>query len=476
MNFPISNFRRRLAHAIYHQADASALIDPAGSEYAYHSGYEDTRLDAEKLLAISEMGDVDRILWQLIMLILHGREMKIITPESQDKEALAEKSNEVLQQLWRIDAKLDLGTIMAQTWVDQVTEGSGLVELGVPVDAQGLQAGWGNVDGWKAPEWAMYLDAPSFQDTPASAMNPQQFVPGRILGGIVWDIKNREMQYWQTQRVGEQPKRIPSGRILHIKDRRARYPDGKSYLAGIAPTVAQLETVRASLVKRIIRTGVPPVMFKVNELRDEKGDLLPDPFGKAQTRFKSAYDAIVKVAKNWGNNVVSILWPEHEAIPLTMPNIEDMTKVDAYFLSLILKHLIPRDWVEQNGQAISKSSTPLLDLAMMVVRGWREIISEPYEKLYTAILEANGFADWAVEFTYKDLDVSDKGKEKDRSLQAFIAKAITLDRFYEETGRKAPSKEERADLEAAKVAAQPAATPPPDQAPGPQPTPAGAMA
>ncbi len=275
-----TNFRKRLARAIYH-VDASALVDPAGSEYAYHSGYDDTRLDAEKLLAISEMGDVDRILWQLIMLILHGRQIKIVTPEGQDPQALAEKSNQVLQQLWRIDSRLDTGTLMAQTWVDQVVEGSGLVELGLPVDETGQQTGWGNVDGWKAPEWAMYLDAPSFQDAPASALNPQQFVTGRMLQGIVWDIAKREMQYWQTQRIGELPTRIPSGRILHIRDRRARYPDGKSYLAGIAPTVAQLETVRSSLVKRIIRTGVPPVMFKVNELRDAKGDLLPDPFGKA---------------------------------------------------------------------------------------------------------------------------------------------------------------------------------------------------
>ncbi len=149
-----------------------------------------------------------------------------------------------------------------------------------------------------------------------------------------------------------------------------------------------------------------------------------------------------------------------------MPNIEDMTKVDAYFLGLILKHLIPRDWVEQNGQAISKSSMPLLDLAMMVVQGWREIISEPYEKLYTAILEANGFTDWAVEFTYQDPDVSDKGKEKDRSLAAYNAKAITLDRFYEETGRRAPSKEERAELEASRAAAQPGqVTPTPANSP-----------
>jgi hypothetical protein len=108
---------------------------------------------------------------------------------------------------------------------------------------------------------------------------------------------------------------------------------------------------------------------------------------------------------------------------------------------------------------------PLLDLAMMVVQGWREIISEPYEKLYTAILEANGFTDWAVEFTYKDPDVSDKGKEKDRSLQAFIAKAITLDRYYQETGRNAPTKEERIEL-GLQVEESKAGSVPPIQAPG----------
>jgi hypothetical protein len=445
--------RKKLSSIIYPRADA-ITIDPLGAEYAYHEGYEDTRLDAGKLLAISEMGEVDRILWQLIMMILNGRDMKIITPEGQDPKALAEKSNQIRQMLWRIDKQLDIGTLMAQTWIDQVVEGSGLVELGIPVDEAGQQNGWGNVDGWQAPEWALYLDAASFEVAPASAMNPQQFVTGRILQGIVWDIAKKEMQFWQTQRSGEMPKRIPTGRVLQIRDRHARYPDGKSYLAGIAPTVAQLEVVRKSLIQRVIRTGVPPVLFQVEEPRDKDGKLLDDPFGKTGTpRFVNAYKAAVNIAKNWGNSVVSVLWPEHKAIPLDLPPVEDMTKVDAYFMSLVLKHLIPRDWVEQNGQAISKSSTPLMDLAMMVVHGWRGIISEPFEKLYTDILEANGFTDWAVEFSYKDPDMKDKQKQDAESLRAFIAKAITVDRYYEETDRAPPTDEERTALNAIQPAA-----------------------
>jgi hypothetical protein len=96
--------------------------------------------------------------------------------------------------------------------------------------------------------------------------------------------------------------------------------------------------------------------------------------------------------------------------------------------------LIPRDFIEQNGQAISTTGTPLLELVMMVIRGWRRIISEPFEALYTEILEANGFKDWACEFTYIDPAMENKLEKQKMIVNAYAQGMLPLGRAIAEMG------------------------------------------
>lgn len=440
----LNTIRAKIAEAVYPRTNA-ASISPLGMSYPYSSEIYEFRLDAENLLKVLESGSVDRILMQIFMLALNGRDIKIVLPEDQESEALTNKSNEVRKMLWRLDKQYGTEILMAQTGLDCMGFGSGLVEMGVADRPDGSYSFPKTDMGWNAPQWLQYLDAYSLADQAASTLNTQAFVPGRILKGIAYDINKKEMQYWQTQGEGKQPVQLPTARILHIKDKKSRYPDGKSYLAGIAPTVLQLEFVRKAFMQAINYKGVGRCVVKVKEMRDAQGKLLETPTGTGK-RWEKAYAAGVDFVKNYGNNNVGILWEDHEVQFPNFGNIGDITKPDEYLKAEILQHLIPRDFIEQNGQAISTTGTPLLELVMMVVRGWRRIISEPFEALYTEILEANGFKDWAVEFTYIDPAMENKLEKQKVIVQAFSLGMLPLNRAIQEMGWQPLTKEEQKEM------------------------------
>ena len=67
----------------------------------------------------------------------------------------------------------------------------------------------------------------------------------------------------------------------------------------------------------------------------------------------------------------------------------------------------------------------------MVVHGWREIISSPFAALYSDILQANGYDDWAVEFTFQDPSLENKVEQQKLALQAYSLGAMPETRLYE---------------------------------------------
>ena len=441
------NLRQSLAAKIAPELKINAAnIDPAGMPYPYSSEIYDSRLDATKLLQVLEAGSVDRILMQIFMLALNGRDIKIITPEDQESDKLSDKSNEVRKQLWQLDKAYNTETLMAQTGLDCMGFGSGLVEMGVADRPDGSYTFPKTDMGWNAPQWLQYIDAYSLAEQASATSNTSAFVPGRILQGIAYDIEKKQMQYWQTQGEGKNPIQLPTARILHIRDKKSRYPDGKSYLAGIAPTVMQLEFVRKAFMQNVNYKGVGRCVVKVNEVRDAQGNLLETPAGTGK-RWEKAYAAAVDFVKNYGNNNVGVLWgADHEVIFPNLGNVGDVVPVDEYLKAEILQHLIPRDFVEQTNQSISATGTPLLELLMMVIRGWRKIISEPFEALYTEILEANGFTDWACEFTYVDPAMENKLEKQKLIVNAYINNMLPLNRAYQEMGWQPLTEEEQDEM------------------------------
>ncbi len=440
------NLRSRI-DAILHPGGSlqtnAMVTTPLGQEYPYHSGYEDTRIDSEKLLTVSEMGQVDRLLWQVWLIIDNGRDKKIITPEDQDPKKLADKVALARKMLWRVDRHIGASVLRAQAWTDCVIEGSGLVEVGIP----GKGESWYRMDGWKMPAYGLYLDAASFNVAPAQASNPQLYVPGRTLPGIVYDKENRQLQFWQTDGSALASTQIPTEKVLQVKDPRSRYPDGKSYLRGIVPDASQLEYTRKALMQNVARWGVPTAVLRVKQLRDAQGRPIADPLKKESgTQYQNDWKRAENNAKYWGNNRCIVLTEGQELEIPTQTFNASIIKVDEHLSRILLQHLIPRDWIEQSGAAIGKSSTSLLELALIVAHAWRSIVSAPFDELDTIMLEEWGFTDWAVESTFKDPDFQDKTAKRQESLEAFKAKAITLERYYLETGRDPPTKEEKDEL------------------------------
>lgn len=442
------NFKSKLAAAL---RTNSAKIEPLGMEFPYDSEAYDYRLDAFKLLQVSEVGKVDSILNQIFMLVMNGRDIKIVLPEDQNADALQDKSNEARKMLWRLDKQYDTGRLMQQAGMDTIIFGSGLIEQGIVEKAEGYNFPKTDM-GWNAPAWLQYVDAYSFSEQPSDTMNTQAFVPGRLLKGIAYDIAAKKSRYWQQKSEGHNPEEIPAERIIQIRDSRSRYPDGKSYLAGIAPTVLQWEATRKAFMQNMNYKGVGRMLIKVNEARTDAGMLLPNPDGStAKPRWYNAWKAAQATVKNYGNNNIGLLWPEHEPIFPNLGNVGDITKPDEYLKLEILNHLIPRDFIEQNGQAISTTGAPLLELVMMVVHGWREIISKPFNDLYTDILNANGYIDWACEMTFKDPSLDNKVERQKLALQAYSLGAMPESRLYEELEWQPLSDEEMDAIKEAKA-------------------------
>ncbi|MFA5409257.1 MAG: hypothetical protein WC343_10855, partial [Bacilli bacterium] len=230
------------------------ILSSVGREFATQESYEDKRIDVSQLLATSEIGQVDSILLEIFNLMFNGWGLIPVPPDGMDPEAASKISPDILKQLWRFDKVIDLKSLMAKCWIDSLAFGPGLVELGIQVDDEGNFADWGRLDDWKGPEWAVHLDATSFeQPSPHGVMN-YRYVEGRLLKGICYDTQERRMEYWQTQPNGR-VLQIPTGRILVVKDKRSRYVDGKSYLEGIVPTHLQREIVRKNIMLQIRRAA-----------------------------------------------------------------------------------------------------------------------------------------------------------------------------------------------------------------------------
>ena len=428
--------------------NAQAPLTPVGREYAVQESLEDKRFEVSQLLATTELGQVDSILLEIFNLMFLGWGLVAVPPEGMDAKEASEKTPQILKQLWRFDKVLDLKYLMGRMWVDSLAFGPGLTELGVQVDEKGNFLDWGRVDDWKGPEWANYLDATSFENASPHGAANGRYVEGRLLKGICYDTQERRMEYWQTQPGKSQPMQLPTGRILIIKDRRARYVDGKSYLEGIVPTALQREQVRKNILLQIRRSAAPAVGLRVKELRDSNNNLIKfSPDGKTGNRWEKAWKAAGQALKDYSAGRFLLLWEEHEVVENHTTITGDIFIPDDKLKAETLNHLIPRDWIEQNGQAVSKSSQPLWDLAMLVVDGWRANLAEPIEELLTRILEANGFADWSVEFVWKKLEYEDKVQLRTQALAAWERSALTLDRLYKIMGWDPITDEERAQLE-----------------------------
>jgi hypothetical protein len=104
-------------------------------------------------------------------------------------------------------------------------------------------------------------------------------------------------------------------------------------------------------------------------------------------------------------------------------------EIDQYLIREITSHLIPVNILDTLGSAISKSSTPALELFQLIVNGWREICARPFEEFYSKLLEDNGFIGWTCEFQWWPIVPEDKAQVHREALDGAMNRLITVNEY-----------------------------------------------
>ena len=289
----------------------------------------------------------------------------------------------------------------------------------------------GKIEGWKAPVVVKRLPAYSFCERPIGRMDIMRYIVGDILYGIVFDKQTDTFEFWQKQNQISNPIMIPSRNVIHIRDEVSEQVDGNSLLVQILPLIKKLEFADMCLMQTVHRAGAPLLWMKVEEYPDKHGNLQNAP---AAWDPKRAYDEGKKIGQNWGKDSVLIANSCITPVPLDFKIAIDPIRVVQFLETRILYALIPRDFTEQSGQAVSKTSAPTLKLLVLVADGWRARASKPFTDMWAEILEENGYPGWTVEIVWKELDPTDEKAIYDRAAVANGMGIFTEDEIREMVG------------------------------------------
>ena len=405
-----------------------------------NSMFTGRRLDVKLLKETARSAPVSRNLWQLQLVAFPWFDFKIVTDGAE--EDLEEDENKTLiTKLERLDRTLQTNILCAQAMYDIVTFGSALFEITWKEDD----------DGYYVPDVLQRLPAESFKQAPPGVSgNKENYIVGNILKGIVFDKKTKSYQYWQLQdSYGSGiPIQIPTEQIIHIKDARSAYIDGEPYLAGIVSTISQLEYVRKKLMQTVTRVGtpkqtatvgIPPSYIKMIEANQVPVGITSAVPGANTTLYDSMmtdlWDLARTVVENQ-NSDLAIAVPEGIKIDYERPSIPfNPTEVDQYLIKEAIYHIFPRDILEVAAQAISTSSSPLLELLKMMVQGWQSLCSIQFENnVWNKFLELNGYEGYRIELDWASLIPPDQQKIESLAVQKFNLHITTLNECRSEIG------------------------------------------
>ena len=365
---------------------------------------------------------IARSIWQLQLVAFPYFNFKVVMPDA------GELDGAIIPKMEEVDRRINTAMCCAQAMHDVITYGCAIFE-----------AVWGeDDDGWIVPAALQRLPAASFATAPSSVVGSDRYVTGHLLKGIVYDKEENVTRYYQTQGNGQQIE-IPADHIIHIRDLRSNYVDGEPYVQGIVATISQLEFVRKRMMQTVSRVGAPPMVVRVG--------LPPDVAKRLEETGEGITGALPGEGKTVGDAMFSQLWElgsmiAQEPSPdvaTVIPNGIDIDwqrpsvplnpiEIDQYLIREAVSHIFPRDVLEVLSSAISTSAAPLLDLLKIMVQGWQQIVSIPFEaRVWTRMLELNGYEGYRAELEWASIIPEDPNKEIERTLAYFHAHIITLD-------------------------------------------------
>lgn len=386
--------------------------------------------------AILEHIHVRRNLSAVERMAFAGWSFDVIPPEdfNGSEQKKAEIQREITNRLWEFNKTWQIQKKIPTTWEHIMAYRWDIHEIAL-----------GRVGKWTVPTYWEVLPPHSFSRAPQQFIGNQDFILDRLLPGIVYDVRQRRYLFFQTQSLAAEPRQIPPENVFYIQDPRATDPQGRSYLAGLVATIKSHNLSRMSLNQTISRGGSPNMVVRVKRSGEEYDDLL-SAGGDPGSQYSPWWQYGEELARRQGKDS-RIVIPED--IELEWPDLKvaiNPTEADHYFIQEIVDALVPVDPMKQLGTSLAKSSKELLEYLEKVFGGYREMCGDPYADLLTYIININGYEGWAIENVWQPLTPSDRRTDLEHSLKSYQAGAITVSRFYEETGRLPPTQDELMQL------------------------------
>jgi hypothetical protein len=353
-----------------------------------------------------------------------GWSFNVIPPEdfNGSEQKKADIQREITNRLWEFNKTWQIQKKLPATWESLVAYRWCIQEIAM-----------GRVGKWIVPVYWEQLPAHSFSRAPSQFLGKPEYIPDRLLPGIVYDTAQRRYLFFQTQGLSSEPRQIPPENVFYIQDPRATDPQGRSYLAGLVATIKSHNLSRMSLNQTISRGGSPNMIVRVKK-SDDGAEYSPWwKYGEELAR-RQGKDTRIVIPEE-----IDVEWPDLKVAL-------NPTEADHYFIQEIVDALVPVDPMKQLGTSLAKSSKELLEYLEKIFGGYREMCGDPYADLLTYIINVNGYEGWAIENAWQPLTPADLKTNLEHSLKSFQVGAITVSRFYEETGRPPPGAEELRQL------------------------------
>jgi hypothetical protein len=355
--------------------------------------FENPNITLEDVRPASRHPVINATIRKIEKFIFEGMEPLAVPPDEIANTVTKEQQQEVQTLVETVDKfAMKTPVRVKQAWRDVRIYGPALFEVL-----------YGNIKGlnksYKGPVVFKRLPVYSFNEQPAQKMDPETYVAGDLVKGIIFNMKTQEYEFYQKQTQSQQPKQLKTENILMIKNETADAPDGESVIATLVPLIRRMAFADKALTQNVNRKGAPALDVVVHEYRDQAAPMNPDawPTSHALTEAK-------KIGRNWGKDTV-LAHPdciELKPMDWTDNGLNPMEVVN-FYNERILYALIPRDFTENKGIAISNTGTSSLDMLNLWARGEQHEIEEPFLRIWDKILEENGFPGWRVEFVWKEM-------------------------------------------------------------------------
>lgn len=284
---------------------------------------------------------------------------------------------------------------------------------------------------WTLPDTFHRLPAESFGKGPTSVNDPNKFWQDPLLRGIVQDRKDGTKHFYQAQSLYGEPVEIPEEELLHIF---WELPGNQSILASILPTIDFWQYARRCLGLSAQRQGVPTAVATFDLAAAQW--LVESTDGTLTNGLPTnIFNLMDEVVKSQSTGTAYNLPPGGNLVYPSNSGLQPAQDLDQYIERKLVLHLIPTHILDTLGSAISKSSTPALDLFIILANGWREINARPFEQFYTRILEINGFEGATVSFNWWPVVKADQNATHQRAMSALMQGAWSINEVRKETGQ-----------------------------------------